>query len=248
MRRIWGGAGLMVGCLLAASLLAGAAAVAPDSASPEATTGLRLRNEGLARQLELAAGKSFYLVLDPAAARLTLNYRGAELHRWAVAGSELGIPRTAFVRRSEPRGYAGVIWSGGTLTPPRPDDRIEINVSGPDQTEPEPPPPPEVAIPVPASYVVEYAAGLALEITRAGAPPTGWRARAREVRAAVSPAQRRITRIRLVLSAADADGLYRSLPPDTALLILAPAPEVGHDVGAAGSQPAATGPAPRAER
>jgi hypothetical protein len=232
-------AGLVFGCALTAGVLIGAATAPLEGVSSEAVQRLRLRNLSLTRELELAAGKSFYLLLDPAASQLTLNYRGTELHRWTVVEASLGTPRIAFVRQEEPRDWTAVVWSDGKLNPQRPADRAEINVAaGADQNDPEPPPPPEVAIPVPASYLLQYEPGLVLEVARSGASAGGWRARGREVLAALSPAQRRTVRIRIVMSSADADSLYRSLPPDSALMIVAPAS--GEDARAAGRVQAAS--------
>ena len=223
-------AGLTFGlALIAGALLPAAEAPAPEGRGPtEAIRRLQLRNQSLVRELELATGKSFYLLLDPGASQLVLAHRGTELHRWTLLDARLGVPRVAFIEGREQRDWAGVIWSDGRLDPQRPTDRVEIKVAG--ENEPEPPLPPEVAIPVPANYTLRYQPGLVLEIGRSGgaaggwrAFADGWRARGRELIAVLSPGERRMVRIRAVLSPADADSLYRSLPPDTRLLIVAPA-------------------------
>jgi hypothetical protein len=80
----------------------------------------------LRRQIELAEGDSFYLLLDPAASTLTLMYKGAPLRTTPIVRAEVGAPRA---RRGA--GEIGpvdleAIWSGGTLDPPRVDLREEI--------------------------------------------------------------------------------------------------------------------------
>ncbi len=127
----------------------------------------------LTRQSELAAGSTFYLLVDPAAGQLTLAYRGTALRRYAMVDAQVGLPRVAFVGRDLRPDWAGTIWSVGRLEPGRPSDRVEfkVTVGGPAEEPPPPPSPPEVAIPVPAIYLLRYEPGLVIEIDRPAAMP-----------------------------------------------------------------------------
>ncbi len=211
---------------------------------------LRLESERLGKQYELATGNAFYLLVDPSAAELTLAYRGVPLRRYPILDARVGVPRVAFIDWGGDRGNGtGIIWSGGRLDPERPSDRVEIKVSSPDSAS-EPPAPPEVAVPVPATYFLRYEPGLAIAIERSSADSNAawrrllarWRTRGREVRAALSLSQQRALRLRLVLKSADADSLYRSLPPDTRLLIV-PVSSIRQESSSGSPSPT---PAPRA--
>ncbi|RPJ76016.1 MAG: hypothetical protein EHM24_03115, partial [Acidobacteria bacterium] len=61
------------------------AAPAPSNLPAQAARFQRV-NSLLQRQIELADGKEFYLVLDPGAPDLTLMLSGAELQRYPVIG------------------------------------------------------------------------------------------------------------------------------------------------------------------
>ena len=56
----------------------------------------------LERQVELASGKEFYLLLDPATPDLTLMLKGAELRRFPVLGLQTGYPRVSWASRRSP--------------------------------------------------------------------------------------------------------------------------------------------------
>jgi len=192
---------------------------------------LQQERESLTRQSELAASGAFYLLVDPAAGQLTLAYRGTPLRRYTMLDARVGVPRVAFFGRNPRPDWAGTVWSGGRLEPGRPSDRVEfkVTVGGPAEEPPPPPSPPEVAIPVPATYLLRYEPGLVIEIDRpASEARSRWarlasrlRSRGREAAAALSPSQRSLVRLRIVLAADEADSLYRSVPPDTRLLIVA---------------------------
>jgi hypothetical protein len=189
----------------------------------------------LERQVELAAGKDFYLVLDPAVPDLALMLRGAELRRYRVLGLTLGQPRVAWVDRGGDRPWRGVIWTGGELDPARPVQRVVVQEKEPvpEGAEPAPPPVPPTAeerFPVPMRYHIRFADGLSVEIRpREADASTGrwartrawWGAKWRDVLAAARPQPRDALRLRVVLTPADAESLYRALPPDVRLLVLA---------------------------
>lgn len=177
---------------------------------------------------ELASGHSFYLTVDPSGAEMTLAYRGAALHRYSILDAQLAVRRIAFIGSSIHRDLAGTIWSGGMLDPPRPSDRVVLKVSTTGSATEPPPPSPDTDVPVPAAFLVRYEPGLVVEIRRSTTDSsaglkrllTGWRTRGREVLAALSPSDRKMLRLRIVLTSDDADSLYRSLPPEMKLLIV----------------------------
>lgn len=232
--------GRRIGALAAAVFLAAFPAAAVDSLDAEAAR-LARKNELLAKQLELARGKDFYVLFDRPRSRLVLMLRAAVLHEWPVRGVEVGIPRVAFLSREVRAEWQGRIWSGGRLDPPREKERMVIEAPPPredaaEQSEPAVPipPTPEELYPVPARYHVRYEGGLSLEI-RVSPTPSGergpgfWsRLRARlaqwwsDLRAVVRVRPLDTVRVRLILAPEDAASLYRALPPDTKLLVIPP--------------------------
>lgn len=234
---------------LVLALVAGACARGPQApvASTPVADATRLQQDTaqLERQLDLAGGKEFYLLLDPAAPDLALMLRGAELRRFPVLGLQIGYPRTVWVGRRDPRTWQGVIWSSGELDPPRPTDRIVINAEAPGkgQAEPEPPPIPPTAeelYRVPPRYHIRFSGGLSVEIRPREADATAgrfarlrawWSARWGDVAAALRSHDRDVVRLRVVLNPKDAESLYRSLPPSVRLLVLS-----GGSAAAAGGE------------
>src|SRR5512137_2243113 len=98
-----GGGRLILGLMAAGgALVLSWASAACRNAPARATTGaddpkanvarLQRANALLQRQLDLAAGKDFYLVLDPAAGSLTLRLKGARLQQFSVRGLQVGYP------------------------------------------------------------------------------------------------------------------------------------------------------------
>lgn len=228
-----------VPALLAAAILVSApAAAAPKNAPPPDREALARLERSVAirqKQLDLASGKVFYLILDPTKRTLRLYLKAAVLHTWPLERFEVGAPRIAFVSRGLPDDWVGRVWNKGTLDPARELDRFEMVAPPPrpDGTETTIPIPrlPEEAFPVPARYRVVFDGGLAIEVR----PPSageggGFFARVantlriwwRDFVRAVSPSPDDRVRIRLVLDREGADSLYRALPPDTALLVLPP--------------------------
>src|SRR5512139_2576635 len=141
-RRLGGMAGVFVAAALAAAGCGRGPAPAA-AADPRAEAArLQRTNAQLQKQIELAAGKDFYLVLDPKTAGLTLMLKGAPLQRFTVLGLQVGHPRAGWVSRKDPRHVQSVIWSGGELDPPRQIDRLVIQAAEPGKDNPESTPPP----------------------------------------------------------------------------------------------------------
>jgi hypothetical protein len=188
----------------------------------------------LERTIELARGKDFYLVLDPAGPDITLMLRGAELQRYPILGLRVGQARVSWVRQTAADLWQGVIWSAGELDPPRQVDRVVVTggQTVPAGEDPKPPPIPRTAeelYPVPAQYHIRFTGGLSIEIRPHEADETvGWWAsvrtwwgtRWRDVRAAMQSRDRDTVRLRVVLNPKDAESLYRALPPATRLIVL----------------------------
>jgi hypothetical protein len=237
-----------------AGILAAAGLVVAAGACSRAPSGSGARTAGasdvakldrstalLERQLELAAGKDFYLVLDPAAPDLTLMLRGAELRRFPVLGLQVGSPRVFWFNRRASRRWQGVVWANGDLDPPRPTDRIVvIAVEGGKGDEvveaPAIPPTAEEMYRVPSRYRVRFTGGLAVEIRpREGDAGAGrfarlrawWAAKWGDVASAMRASDRDEVRLRIILNPKDADSLYRSLPPSVRLLVLSGSPPRG---------------------
>ena len=227
-------AGLVLWALVPA---VAALAQTPDAAGRVAR--LEAATAALEREIELASGTAFYLVLDPAVSELALKLRGAELRRYAILSLQLGRRRVAFARRGETGGWRGVIWTQGRLDPPREADRIEIApppAGAGEAASPPVPPTPEEAVPVPFRYHIRFEGGPAIEIwPREADTSTGrwarflawWVYRWHDTVDALRPPAGELVRLRLVLAPEDADALYRSLPPDPSLLVLPPAPAGG---------------------
>ncbi|HZN54217.1 MAG TPA: hypothetical protein VFB67_02755 [Candidatus Polarisedimenticolaceae bacterium] len=226
---------LATGVLLAAAAAA-AAAPAPPAPSAQEMARLGAQNAVLQKQLDLAKGKEFYLVLDPQSQTLKLMYRAALLQEYRVAGLEVGVPRVLYRARSGSSGWEGRIWEKGTLDPGRELDRVEMQAPPPTaegtELEVTVPPTPEEKYPVPARYHIRFDGGLSIEVR----PPTvsdsaqGFWARITQgfaswwadARAASRPAPTDTVRLHVVLSRKDAESLYRALPPNTRLLVVPP--------------------------
>jgi len=207
-----------------ALLVAMATTVAGAAEDPAA---LERLNRRLKLQLELAGGEAFYLRVNAAEQRLDLMLEGVLLHSYTVRSLEIGWPRAALLRRTVDAGWAERAWTGGLLSPARPDERFEIRANDGDTTPPEPPVPraPEEVCPAPGRFVVRYEGGLSLELVgeaadgeeKPGGSIVGWladAARAAWVFGDIAP------RVRITLPAEEAASLYRGLPPDSSLLLL----------------------------
>jgi hypothetical protein len=223
-----------MGFLLPAIALLAAQAAAPAPAPADADLArLSFQNELLAKELTLAKGKEFYLLLDPQAGTLKLMYRAALLQQYAVNGLEVGVPRVAYRTRGDAEAWRGRLWDGGALDPPRELDRVEVQAPPPTaegtEVEVPVPPTPEEKYPVPARYHIRFAGGLSIEVrppgseaklgfwARMGSGLASWWA---DAKAAMSPSPTDTVRLQLALSKQDAESLYRALPPATKLLVL----------------------------
>jgi hypothetical protein len=218
-----------------------------EAAGPLPAVGNRLAelqrdNSLLQRQIELAEGKDFYLVLDPAASDLTLMLNGAELQRYPVLGLLVGQPQVSWFARRDARPWQGVVWAHGELDPARQLDRLVIQAAPPRKDAPEPeappiPPTPEEKYPVPSRYQVRFEDGRSIEVRPLDADSQAgrlarfrawWTAKWHDEIAAVFHRDRDSVRLLLTLNPKDAASLYRSLPPSVRLVILskdrAPAP------------------------
>ena len=233
-RRLGGMAWVLVATALAAAGC-GKGTLPAAAADPRAEAArLQRTNAQLQKQIELAAGKEFYLVLDPKTAGLTLMLKGAPLQRFTVLGLQVGHPRAGWVSKRDPRHVQSVIWSGGELDPPRQIDRLVIQATepgkeAPESTPPPIPPTPEEMYPVPSRYHVRFADGLSVEILPREADKTvgrwaHFRAAAAEkwhdMRAALGSSGRDAIRLRITLDPAEAQSIYRSLPPAVRLIVL----------------------------
>jgi hypothetical protein len=223
--------GLLAGIALAAATVA----AAPPAPAPTAgeLTRLSLQNDLLQKQVDLAKGKEFYLLLDPRLQTLTLMFRAAFLQQYRVEALEVGVPRVVYRTRADVSGWVGRIWEKGSLDPARELDRVEMQAPPPTkegtELEVQVPLTPEEKYPVPARYHIRFAGGLSIEVR----PPNSDAARGFWARVAAgfatwwsdAKAASRIeptdtVRLHVVLSKKDAESLYRALPPDTKLLVL----------------------------
>ncbi len=229
-----------------AVILAGAAVLsAPACAKHEASdrpvtmadqvARLQRANGLLQSQIELAGGKDFYLVLDPAASTLTLMLNGALLQRFPVLGLRVGEPRVSWFARRDSRPWQDVVWLRGELDPPRQIDRLVIEAGPPskDNVEPEAPPippTPEEMYPVPPRYQVRFDDGRSIEVRPLDADQAAgrfarlrawWTAKWHDAVAAAFHRDQDGVRLRIALGPKEAASLYRSLPPAVRLIILA---------------------------
>ena len=226
-------AGVLLGLTLAVlAVLAGA-----EKEPPSAGEMARLAHENLLlqRQVELASGVAFYMILDARGRSLCVMLQGVTLRRYEIRDLRLGVPRVLFRASPPPEGWQDRIWSDPKLVPLRARDRLEIVATGDSTTMPEPPVPltPEEAFPAPPNYRIRYAGGLTLDV-RSEAPPAvlpdslredtslfgRLRAWVKESRSVLSDEERDAVRVQVVMRPEDAGALYRSMPPDTKLLIL----------------------------
>jgi hypothetical protein len=175
----------------------------------------------LRRQLEVASGREFYLLLDPAASALRLMLQGVVLREYRVLGVETGTARVLFYQRAVPAEWSERIWTGGRLEPEPRRERVEIRPptegAAANAEEPPIPPTPEELLSAPPRYFVRFEGGLALEVLEAGVRSSaGYLA---DLWESLEPRGGDAIRLRVTLGAEDAASLYRSLPPDTKFLL-----------------------------
>jgi hypothetical protein len=180
---------------------------------------------GAAEHLRLARDGVLHFVLEPEVLRLTLFHGPAPLRSWEVESVEAGPRRLAAWGDIE-RSWHTKVWSTPRLDPPV---RIERRVIESDSVVPPDlsgaeewiPPTPEEAVPTPARFVAHFDGGLGLEVIAVGegAPSRGLLHGA--ARAFGAPELRGDRfRVRVTLEAGEAGALYRSFPPDAALVII----------------------------
>lgn len=228
---------LLPACALFA--VAAGAAAAPAGPAPAAgdLSRLAFQNDLLQKQLELAKGKTFYLVLDPQERSLELKYKAALLQSYRVDGLEVGVPQVMFRTRVEASAWEGRIWHAGELDPARELDRVEVEAPPPTpegQDLPvQIPPTPEEKYPVPARYHIRFDGGLSIEVRPPGSGESSgfwarlgerWSSWWADAKAAGKSEPDDLVRLHLVMSKKDAESLYRALPPNTDLLVMPPRP------------------------
>ena len=234
---------------IALGLGAATAAAGPRSERPSdpGTRALQREVAQMRRERELSAGKGFYLRLDATRQRLALMLQGVTLDDYAASGLELGVPEVMFVDRRPRADWDLEPSSKGRLEPERQRDRVEIVAPTPSSAaprpaggaspspspSPSPPPAPksaEEAYSVPSPYRVVFAEGVSLEVRSRGqgrrnrggprllADALGLRLS--DLGSALGLGSKDRIRLRVTLEAEDAASLYRSLPPDVALIVL----------------------------
>jgi hypothetical protein len=220
---------------LALALACGVCASTPSagaSGGGEPTERLRREVESLRSERALASGKGFYLRLDAPQRRLALMLRGVALDDYALGRLEWGVPEVLFLDRRPPADWdlAGV--SKGRLEPERARDRLEVVAHAPAPEEAPPPPPKsaEETVSVPATYRVVFEGGISLEVRTRGAGGRNRsilrraldavRLRWRDLGAAFGVGTTERVRLRVELTPDDAASLYRSLPPEIALIVV----------------------------
>jgi hypothetical protein len=216
--------------LLLAAGLAALLALAPPATNGQtdrpSTAGLQAENARLARLLELASGREFYLLLDVERGRLRLMYRGAVLRDFLVLDTQVGLRRAFLTARPLPADWADSVWHDGRLDPARRFERLELDP--PDSPVPQEsltvtiPPTPEEAIPAPDRFLIRYNDGKAIEIVARDTSAAGRRVRLSRVSTplgkrllyALAPWRRPAVLLRLEMPVEDARSLYRALPED----------------------------------
>ena len=214
--------------IVAAAWLLVACGSAPAEDAGDSTAALR---SALALQLEMAASDRFYLEIDAPGGVMRLKLNAVSLHAYPLLGLERGTPRVAFFTLGSRAVAAAGVHPVGSIDPPRPEIRLEIqppDPNAPDSTLPVFEPPPSIEeMSVPWSYAIRFEDGLTLAVTSpresAGGGIKGMagalRDKIAECREALAV---RRPHLRIVLERADAQHLYRSLPPETNCLVLAP--------------------------
>jgi len=230
-------AGFLPAVAFAAATVAAAAAPQAAAPTPGELSRLALQNDLLQKQLGLAKGKEFYLILDSRTQTLTLMFRAALLQQYRVEALEVGVPRVVYRTRADVSRWEGRVWEKGELDPARALDRVEMQAPPPTEEgtelEVRVPQTPEEKYPVPPRYHIRFAGGLSIEVrppntdtergfwARIKASLATWYA---DAKAASRSEPTDTVRLHIVLSKKDAESLYRALPPATKLLVLPPSP------------------------
>ena len=224
---------MRAGLVPAIAWAAATVAAAPPAPAAGELARLSFQNDLLQKQVDLAKGKEFYLLLDPPAQKLTLMFRAALLQQYRVEALEVGVPRVAYRPRGDVSHWEARIWEKGALDPARALDRVEMQAPPPTkegtEIEVRVPQTPEEKYPVPPRYHIRFAGGLSIE----GRPPdadavrgfwarlsASWSTWWADAKAASRIEPTDTVRLHVVLSKKDAESLYRALPPDTKLLVI----------------------------
>ena len=226
---------------LALVAIAAAAPLAPGKADDPETALLRREIERLRTERDVASGKGFYLLLDAARPSLALRLQGVTLDEYAASGVAWGVPEVLFVDRKPAAGWDAAAFSKGRLEPARERDRLEILAPplapaaspGSEAASPSPPPPPksaEESYSVPSPYRIVFAERVSLEVRSKGEGGRNRSAfrrladalslRLSDLGTALGLGAKERVRLRVTLEAEDAASLYRSLPPDVALVVV----------------------------
>ena len=224
---------ILVLLLLGALGAKGTASSSSKKAKPEtADTGqLAAQNTRLRKQLDLASGETFYYTLDPTRRLLRFMYQGNLLVERKLLDVEVGTRRGFLGKGSAPSDWAERVWGSGELDPPRHVKRHELDAGSEDFMSQREvigvPPTPEEAYPAPPVWWIRYSGGLAVEVhgltDSTKTRPGFWKGmgqRFNDAMKALTASHHDAVRIRIYLSRADADVLYRSVPPDTRFTIL----------------------------
>ncbi len=215
-----------------AALLAFTPLATSDQVDQRSTARLEAENARLAKLLELAAGREFYLLLDPERGQLSLMCQGAVLREFPVLVTEVGRRRAFFGTRSLPGDWADSVWHDGQLEPARRFERLEIDPPDspvdPDSLSVFIPPTPDEAIPAPDRFIIHYRDSKAIEIIAqdttalfVGArPPRPSVSIGERLARAVAPWRQPKVLLQLHIPAADARALYRALPENGEFLLL----------------------------
>lgn len=215
---------LAVLLLVGASLigLVGAVRAGRESAQTLYEQALRLRHENACRRVEAELSKDdgFYLVLDPEKRSLSLKLGGALLRELSLESIEVGRPHRFFIERRTAQSVRGRRHRDGRLSPPRPLLRLPIEIpESPDEETPTVmlPPEPETAIAVPRRFFLRYESGVVLEFR----PGRAERALSQRIADGFSTLLGEPeVRLHLILDSLAAEAFYRSVPPETDLLVL----------------------------
>ena len=225
---------------LALVAIAAAAPLAPGKAADPETALLRREIERLRTERDVASGKGFYLRLDAARPSLALLLQGVTLDEYAASGVAWGVPEVLFVDRKPAADWDAAAFSKGRLEPARERDRLEIMAPplaaaspGSETASPSPPPPPksaEESYSVPSPYRIVFAERVSLEVRSKGEGGRNRSAfrrladalslRLSDLGTALGLGAKERVRLRVTLEAEDAASLYRSLPPDVALVVV----------------------------
>jgi len=219
--------------VVAGALASSPAAWAGDLSPRDAVLDLAREVDEIEKQLELADGADFYVLVHQDESKIALMLKGAVLREYPIESFQVGSPRIAFRNRHLADDWQGRIWTEGALVPSRDRERIEIIPPGKGATDSTqkftPPPLPEELYPVPRRYHVRFAGGLSIEVRPQeldesvgifGRVATALQVWARDLRAALAREPEDKVRLRILMQPDHAASFYRALPPSTRMLVL----------------------------